>query len=170
MNKKIIAFVLIVALALVSLSAASTTGNAKKNSVALGLGLGTNNGLAFKYGYGKFDLAVNASAKVGTNGVSFAADLGAFYNIYDIVFDTGALTKKQTISLSLGPVVAIDVKEGYLGLDALFVLGAEYTWSKVPITMFLKLGGGPGFDINDSFAIKSFVPYAVVGAVYTFDF
>ena len=170
MKKKIIAFVLIAALAVVSLAAASTTGTAKKNSVALGIGLGTHNGLAFKYGYGKFDLAVNASAKVvGGHGVLFSADVGAFYNVYDIVFDTGALTKKQTISLSLGPVAAFSVKEGYLGLDALFVVGAEYTWSKVPVTMFLKLGGGVGFDINDNFS-ASFAPYGVIGAVYTFNF
>lgn len=167
MNKKIIALILVVALAVCSLSAASTTGTSRKNEFSLGVGLGTNTGAAVKYGMGKFDLQGNVGVKF-VGGVQFSFDLGAYYNFYDIKFNTGALTKTQTISLTAGPVVALNVQKGSLSLDAIAAIGAEYTWSKVPVTMFLKLGGGVDLTFASSAVTPKFVPYAVLGALYTF--
>ncbi len=167
MNKKVFALILVVALALCSLSAASTTGTSGKNELSLGVGLGTNSGVAVKYGMGKFDLQGNVGVKF-VGGTQFSIDVGAFYNFYDIKFNTGTLSKTQTISLTAGPIAAFNVKKGSLAIDAILAVGAEYTWSKVPITMFLKLGGGADFKFENSSVSTKFVPYAVLGAVYTF--
>lgn len=167
MNKKVIALVLIFALALCSVFAQSTTGTSKKNAFSLGIGLGTNNGVALKYGFGKFDLQGNVGVKV-VGGVQFCGDVGAFYNFYDWKFNTGTFTKTQTISFTAGPVCAISYKSNTLGIDVLGVAGAEYTWSDVPVTMFLKLGAGYGMKIAQSSFTGSVAFYGVLGALYTF--
>ncbi len=164
MNKKIIAIVLVVALALCSLSAASTTGTAKKNAFSLGVGLGTNSGVAVKYGMGKFDLQANVGIVI-KNGVCFSGDVGAFYNFYDINFKAGS--SKQTISLTTGPLVGMNAQDKSFGLDVIWTVGAEYTFKKVPVTMFTKLGGGYGMKFASSFEGKPTF-YGVLGAVYTF--
>lgn len=165
MNKKIIAIVLVVALALCSLTAASTTGTSKKNAFSLGVGLGTNSGVAVKYGMGKFDLQANVGIVIRNSEVSFSGDVGAFYNFYDINFKAGS--SKQTISLTTGPLVGMNVQNGLFGLDAIWTIGAEYTFNKVPVTMFTKLGGGYGMVFADS-VNGNFAFYGVLGAVYTF--
>ncbi len=167
MNKKIIALVLIFALALCSVFAAQTTGTSKKNDLSLGVAVGTNTGVAVKYGMGKFDLQGSVGVKF-IGDFKFYGDLGAYYNFYDWKFNTGALTKTQTISFSAGPAVAVTLQQGTLGLDAFLAAGAEYTWSDVPITMFLKLGGGCGMVFVKSGATFSPIFYGVLGAVYTF--
>lgn len=167
MNKKIIALVLVFALALCAVSAASTSGTAKKDAFSVGIGLGTNSGVAVKYGMGKFDVQGNVGIAIKNSKVAFSGDVGAFYDFYDINFNTGALTKTQTISLTTGPVVGLNVQDGSLGLDIVWTVGAEYTFGKVPVTMFLKLGGGYGMLFADS-VNGGFTFYGVLGAVYTF--
>ncbi len=165
MNKKIIAIVLVVALALCSLSAASTSGTSKKNAFSLGIGLGTNSGVAVKYGMGRFDLQANVGVAIRNSSFIFSGDLGAFYNFYDINFKAGS--SKQTISLTTGPLVGMNAQNGSFGLDAIWAVGAEYTFNKVPVTMFMKLGAGCGILFADS-VNTSFAFYGVLGAVYTF--
>ncbi len=167
MNKKVIALVLVFALAICSVFASSTTGTSRKDGFSLGVGLGTNTGVAVKYGMGKFDFQGDVGIKF-MNGFGFSADLGAYYNVYDITFKTDTFSKTQYIPLTVGPVVALNVTEGKLGLDFLAVAGAEYTWSKVPVTMFLKLGGGCGLAFSsESVSVKPTF-YGVVGALYNF--
>ena len=165
MNKKIIAIVLVVALALCSLSAESTSGTSKKNALSLGIGLGTNSGVAVKYGMGKFDVQANVGVAIRNSNFIFSGDVGAFYDFYDINFKAGS--SKQTISLTTGPLVGLNVQSGSLGLDAIWTVGAEYTFNKVPVSMFLKLGGGYGMVFADS-VNGNFAFYGVLGAVYTF--
>lgn len=167
MNKKIIALVLVFALAVCSVFASSTTGTSKKDGFSLGVGLGTNTGVAVKYGMGKFDFQGDVGIKF-MGGFGFSGDLGAYYNVYDITFKTDTFSKTQCIPLTVGPVVALSVTEGQLGLDVLAVLGAEYTWSKVPVTMFLKLGGGLGLTFTQDGVGTGGKFYGVVGALYNF--
>ena len=166
MNKKIIALVLVFALALCAVSA-STSGTSKKNAFSVGIGLGTNSGVALKYGVGKFDVQANVGVAIKNSNFFFSGDVGAFYDIYDINFNTGALTKTQTISITTGPVVGLNVQNGLLGLDGVWTIGAEYTFGKVPVTMFLKLGGGVSLVFADSVNLGPTF-YGVLGAVYTF--
>ena len=167
MNKKIIALVLVFALALCAVSAASSTGTAKKNAFSLGLAGGTNNGVAVKYGMGKFDIQGVVGLAVNHNSPSFFGSVGAFYDVYDINFNTGALTKTQTISITVGPLVGFVLQENLFGLDFVGAVGAEYTFSKVPVTAFLKLGGGYSLGLSDGFNSRP-IFYGVIGALYTF--
>ena len=165
MNKKIIAIVLVVALALCSLSAESTSGTSKKNAFSLGIGLGTNSGVAVKYGMGKFDVQANVGVVIRNSNFIFSGDVGAFYDFYDINFKAGS--SKQTISLTTGPVLGLFAQNGGVGLSAVWTVGAEYTFNKVPVTMFTKLGAGYGFGFSES-VNAGFAFYGVLGAVYTF--
>ena len=167
MNKKIVALFLVVALALCSLSAAQSTGTARKNAFSVGVGLGTNSGVALKYGMGNFDVQGNVGIALKNSKIAFSGDVGAFYNFYNINFNTGALTKTQTISLTTGPLVALNVQDSLFALDAIWTIGAEYTFNKVPVTMFLKLGLGYGFALSDN-ANSGITGYGVLGALYTF--
>ncbi len=166
MNKKIIALVLVAALALTAVSAAETSGTAKKNAFSLGVGLGTNSGVAVKYGMGAFDYQANVGVLINDGTFCFAGDLGAFYNFYNINFNTGALTRTQTISLTTGPVVECFIENAF-GLGAVWTVGAEYSFNKVPVTMFIKLGGGVSIVFTDTTNLGPTF-YGVLGAVYTF--
>ncbi len=169
MNKKIVALILVVALALCSLSAASSTGTSRKNAFSVGVGLGTNSGVALKYGMGNFDVQGNVGIAIKNSKIAFSGDVGAFYNFYNINFNTGALTKTQTISLTTGPVVALNVQDGLVAIDANWTVGGEYTFNKVPVTVFLKLGLGCGFALSESNSGVDFPRYyGVLGALYTF--
>jgi len=171
MNKKIVALILVVALALCSLSAASSTGTSRKNAFSVGVGLGTNSGVALKYGMGNFDVQGNVGIAINIKNskIAFSGDVGAFYNFYNINFNTGALTKTQTISLTTGPVVALNVQDGLVAIDANWTVGGEYTFNKVPVTVFLKLGLGCGFALSESNSGVDFPRYyGVLGALYTF--
>lgn len=168
MNKKIIALILIVSLAICSVFAASTTGTSKKDSISVGVGLGTNSGVAIKYGMGKFDVQGDVGIAIKNSNIAFSGDVGAFYNFYNINFNTGTFTKTQTIALTTGPVVALSVKDSVLGLDAFWTVGAEYTFSKVPVTLFTKLGAGYGLVFASESFNGSMSFYGVFGALYTF--
>ncbi|MGN1164714.1 MAG: hypothetical protein ACI4S4_07930 [Candidatus Ornithospirochaeta sp.] len=166
MNKKIVAIVLVVALALTSLAAASTTGTSKKDALSVGVGLGTNSGVAVKYGMGKFDLQGGLSFAVNGGNAALGIDCGAFYNFANWTFKTGTLSTPQTIAFTTGPIAMVKIKSG-VGLDAIWAVGAEYTFPKVPVTMFLKAGIGYGFSFSESIN-AGLRGYGVLGALYNF--
>lgn len=166
MKKKIVAIVLVVALALTGLFAAqSTSGTSKKGQVSVGAGIGTDLSVVAKYGMGKFDLQGDLSLDF-LNGSSFAVDCGAFYNFYDWNVVSGSLKAPQYISFTTGPLAKIIIKNG-VGLGLLWGVGAEYTFPKVPVTLFLKVGLGAKIDFGDS--VKAGVTgYGVLGGLYNF--
>ena len=166
MNKKIVAIVLVVALALTSLAAASTTGTSKKDALSVGVALGTNSGAAVKYGMGKFDLQGGLSFAVNGGDAAFGIDCGAFYNFANWTFKTDALSAPQTIAFVTGPIAMVKIKSG-VGLDAIWAVGAEYTFPKVPVSMFLKAGIGYGFSFTGSIS-AGVRGYGVIGALYNF--
>lgn len=173
MNKKIIALVLVFALAVCSVFASnsllpsSTSGTSKKNGFSAGVAAGTNVVAVAKYGLGKCDLQLNLGLNF-LKGNAFYVDLGAFYNVYTISFNTGTFTKTQNIPLTVGLSGACNIASGKFSMDVLALLGAEYTWSKVPVTMFLKAGAGLGLDFSDSGVKAGVSGYGVLGAVYNF--
>ena len=115
MNKKIVAIVLVIALALTSAFAA-TTGTSKKGDVSVGAGIGTGVEVVARYGMGKFDLQGGVSLDF-LSGNSFAINGGAFYNFADWTFKTGTLAAPQKISFTTGPLAKVLVKDGVgLGL------------------------------------------------------
>lgn len=165
MNKKIVAIVLVVALAVTGLFAASTTGTSKKGQFSIGAGIGTDISVVGKYGMGKFDLQGDLSLDF-LNGNAFSIDCGAFYNFYDWNVVSGSLKAPQYISFTTGPVVKIMVKNG-ISLGTIWGAGAEYTFPKVPVTVFLKVGLGAKFDFGENFSVGP-TGMGVLGAVYNF--
>ena len=166
MNKKIVAIILVVALAVTGLFAAqSTSGTSKKGQLSLGAGIGTDLSVVAKYGMGKFDLQGDLSLDF-LNGNAFAVDCGAFYNFYDWNVVKGSLKAPQYISFTTGPLAKLIIKDG-LSLGALWGVGAEYTFTKVPVTVFLKVGLGAKFTFGDSFK-AGVTGYGVLGGLYNF--
>ena len=165
MNKKIVAIVLVVALAVTGLFAASTEGTSKKGQFSIGAGIGTDISVVGKYGMGKFDLQGDLSLDF-LNGNAFSIDCGAFYNFYDWNVVSGSLKAPQYISFTTGPVVKIMVKSG-ISLGAIWGAGAEYTFPKVPVTVFLKVGLGAKFVFGEDFSVDP-TGMGVLGAVYNF--
>ena len=168
MNKKVVAIVLVVALALTGLFAAQyTNGTSKKGQFSIGAGVGTDLSVVAKYGMGKFDLQGDLSLDF-LNGNSFAVDCGAFYNFYDWNVVSGSLKAPQYISFTTGPLAKLIVKGGDgVGLGALWGVGAEYTFPKVPVTVFLKVGLGAKIDFGEP--VKAGVTgYGVLGGLYNF--
>ena len=165
MNKKIVAIVLVVALAVTGLFAASTTGTSKYGQFSIGAGIGTDISVVGKYGMGKFDLQGDLSLDF-LNGNAFSIDCGAFYNFYDWNVVSGSLKAPQYISFTTGPVAKIMVKNG-ISLGAIWGAGAEYTFPKVPVTVFLKVGLGAKFDFGENFSVGP-TGMGVLGAVYNF--
>ena len=168
MNKKFVAIVLVVALALTGLFAAQYTNvTSKKGQFSIGAGVGTDLSVVAKYGMGKFDLQGDLSLDF-LNGNSFAVDCGAFYNFYDWNVVSGSLKAPQYISFTTGPLAKLIVKGGDgVGLGALWGVGAEYTFPKVPVTVFLKVGLGAKIDFGEP--VKAGVTgYGVLGGLYNF--
>ena len=165
MNKKIVAIVLVVALAVTGLFAASTEGTSKKGQFSIGAGIGTDISVVGKYGMGKFDLQGDLSLDF-LNGNAFSIDCSAFYNFYDWNVVSGSLKAPQYISFTTGPVVKIMVKNG-ISLGTIWGAGAEYTFPKVPVTVFLKVGLGAKFDFGENFSVGP-TGMGVLGAVYNF--
>lgn len=165
MNKKIVAIVLVVALAVTGLFAASTEGTSKKGQFSIGAGIGTDISVVGKYGMGKFDLQGDLSLDF-LNGNAFSIDCGAFYNFYDWNVVSGSLKAPQYISFTTGPLAKLIIKDG-VGLGFLWGVGAEYTFPKVPVTVFLKVGLGAKIDFGES--VKAGVTgYGVLGGLYNF--
>ena len=168
MKKKIVAIVLVVALALTGLFAAqSTSGTSKKGQFSIGAGIGTDLSVVAKYGMGKFDLQGDLALSF-LNGNSFAVDCGGFYNFYDWNVVSGSLKAPQYISFTAGPLAKLGVSSGNLGLGVLACVGAEYTFPKVPVTVFLKVGVGPQFAFSQNGANVSVTGYGVLGGLYNF--
>ena len=165
MNKKIVAIVLVVALAVTGLFAASTEGTSKKGQFSIGAGIGTDISVVGKYGMGKFDLQGDLSLDF-LNGNAFSIDCGAFYNFYDWNVVSGSLKAPQYISFTTGPIAKIMVKNG-ISLGTIWGAGAEYTFPKVPVTVFLKVGLGAKFDFGENFSVGP-TGMGVLGAVYNF--
>ena len=165
MNKKVIAIVLVFALAVTGLFAASTNGTSKKGEVSVGAGIGTDLSLVVKYGMGKFDLQGDLSLDF-LSGNAFAVDCGAFYNFYNWNVVSGSLKAPQYISFTTGPLAKLIVKDG-ISLGALWGVGAEYTFPKVPVTVFLKVGLGAKLGFGDTFSV-GFTGYGILGGLYNF--
>ena len=166
MNKKVIAIVLVFALAVTGLFAAqSTSGTSKNGDVSVGAGIGTDLSLVVKYGMGKFDLQGDLSLDF-LSGNAFAVDCGAFYNFYNWNVVSGSLKAPQYISFTTGPLAKLIVKDG-ISLGALWGVGAEYTFPKVPVTVFLKVGLGAKLGFSDSFSV-GFTGYGILGGLYNF--
>ena len=167
MNKKFVAIVLVVALALTGLFAAQyTNGTSKKGQFSIGAGVGTDLSVVAKYGMGKFDLQGDLSLDF-LNGNSFAVDCGAFYNFYDWNVVSGSLKAPQYISFTTGPLAKLIVKDG-VGLGFLWGVGAEYTFPKVPVTVFLKVGLGAKFDFSKGGVGTGVTGYGILGGLYNF--
>ena len=166
MNKKIVAIVLVIALALTSAFAA-TTGTSKKGDVSVGAGIGTGVEVVARYGMGKFDLQGGVSLDF-LSGNSFAINGGAFYNFADWTFKTGTLAAPQKISFTTGPLAKVLVIKDGLGLGLLWAAGAEYTFPKVPVTIFLNVGLGINLKFNDSGVGTSLAGHGILGGLYTF--
>ncbi|MBQ0071561.1 MAG: hypothetical protein KBS81_06865 [Spirochaetales bacterium] len=171
MNKKVIAIVLLVALALVPVFAKSYSGTAKKDSLAVGLNLGICTGVTAKYGMGDFDFQGTVGFGTLSNGLSFEA--GAYYNFYDITFKTGsnaiekAASKTQTISCVAGPVAGVSLSSNGVSVAAMGVAGLEYTFAKAPFTVYLKAGLGVELSIGDDVK-TALAGTGALGCVYTF--
>ena len=114
---------------------------------------------------GKFDLQGDLSLDF-LNGNAFSIDCGAFYNFYDWNVVSSSLKTPQYISFTTGPVAKIMVKNG-ISLGAIWGAGAEYTFPKVPVTVFLKVGLGAKFDFGENFSVGP-TGMVVLGAVYNF--
>ena len=169
MNKKIVAIVLIVALAVTGLFAAkSTNGTSKKGQFSIGAGVGTDVAVVAKYGMGKFDLQGDLSLDF-LNGNALAVDCGGFYNFYDWNVVSGSLKAPQYISFTTGPLAKLIVNfNSGVGLGALWCVGAEYTFPKVPVTVFLKVGLGAKFDFSKGGVGTGVTGYGVLGGLYNF--
>ena len=163
--KKIVAIVLIAALAITGLFAASTTGTSKKGQFSVGAGIGTGVSVVGKYGMGKFDFQGDLSLDF-LSGNSFAVDCGAFYNFANWNVVSGTLKAPQYIKFTTGPVAQVAIKNG-VALGALWGVGAEYTFPKVPVTVFLKVGFGFGVSFGESVSAKP-TGYGVLGGLYNF--
>lgn len=168
MNKKVIAIVLVFALAVTGLFAASTNGTSKKSEVSVGAGIGTDLSLVVKYGMGKFDLQGDLSLDF-LSGNAFAVDCGAFYNFYNWNVVSGSLKAPQYISFTTGPLAKLIVNfNSGVGLGALWCVGAEYTFPKVPVTVFLKVGLGAKFDFSKGGVGTGVTGYGILGGLYNF--
>ena len=169
MNKKIVAIVLIVALAVTGLFAAkSTNGTSKKGQFSIGAGVGTDVAVVAKYGMGKFDLQGDLSLDF-LNGNALAVDCGGFYNFYDWNVVSGSLKAPQYISFTTGPLAKLIVNfNSGVGLGALWCVGAEYTFPKVPVTVFLKVGLGAKFDFSQGGVGTGVTGYGILGGLYNF--
>lgn len=171
MNKKVLAIVLVIALALTSAFAASTSGTAKKDSLAVGLNLGTTTGATVKYGMGKYDFQGTVGFGVLSKG--FDVEAGAYYDFYDITFKTGsnaiekAASKTQTICCVAGPLAGVSISGDGVKLNALGVVGMEYTFSKLPLSLYLRAGLGVGIGIGEEFTV-GLAGTGALGGVYTF--
>ena len=169
MNKKIVAIVLIVALAVTGLFAAkSTNGTSKKGQFSIGAGVGTDVAVVAKYGMGKFDLQGDLSLDF-LNGNALAVDCGGFYNFFDWNVVSGSLKAPQYISFTTGPLAKLIVNfNSGVGLGALWCVGAEYTFPKVPVTVFLKVGLGAKFDFSKGGVGTGVTGYGILGGLYNF--
>lgn len=166
--KKRIVLVALLVLCLVApvFAANSYNGVTKKGSVGVGLNLGTNTGVGLRFGMGEFDVLAN----VGLNNFKFdpltlSADAAASYNVYTI---DGGRNCKFPITVGASVSTAMTFADGFgLDLSVLVPVGIEYTFSEVPITLYLRLAPGVNllkatkFDIGFGFA-------GYIGALWNF--
>lgn len=166
MNKKIVAIVLVIALALTTAFAASTKGTSRKDAFSVGAGVGTGLEVVAKYGKGDFDFQGGLSLDF-LSGSSFSVNAGAFYSFAKWNVLDGSLKAPQYIYFTTGPIARVSISNG-LALGALWGVGAEYTFPKVPVTAFLKVGLGADIAFSDSGAAAKVTGLGVLGALYNF--
>jgi len=166
MKKVLIVLALICLVAFPVMAGNSYTGATKKNSVGVGLNLGTNTGVGLRFGMGSFDILAN----VGINNFSFkpftlSADAAASYKVYTI---DGGKDLKFPITVGVGAKAAIAFGDTTaVDLGVLVPVGIEYTFSEVPVTLYIRLA--PGVKLLEATAFKIGFDYSgYIGALWNF--
>ena len=168
MKKKIVLVTLLVLLILVPAFSA-TTGSSKKGSVGVGANLGTVNGVALRFGMGDFDLLANIGfdvLNISKDSWTIAGDVAASYKVYTI---DGGRNAQFPITVGLSAVPSVTFGNNtVVNLDVLVPVGIEYTFSDVPITLYLRLA--PGLSVIE--ANQPDVGFAMggyIGALWNFN-
>ena len=168
MKKRIIVVALLVLCLVAPVFAASTKGATQKGTVGVGLNLGTNTGVGFRYGMGQYDILAN----FGLNNFKFdpfsmSVDAAASYKVYTI--DGGKRSLQFPITVGGGAALAMTFNSDKVGIDlsVLVPVGIEYTFTEVPITLYLRLAPGVQFLQNSSFKM-GFAFAGYIGALWNF--
>ena len=166
--KKRLVLVALIALCLVApvFAADNYSGVAKKDSVGLGLNLGTNTGVGFRYGMGDFDILANIGLNLfKLNPLTLSGDVAASYSVYTI---DGGKNLQFPITVGAGVKTGFRFGDNFgFDLSVLVPVGIEYTFSNVPITLYLRLAPGVQLLKNTKFNVAfDFAGY--VGALWNF--
>ena len=170
MKKKIVLVALLVLLILVPAFSA-TTGSSKKGSVGVGANLGTVNGVALRFGMGDFDLLANigfdAVTTLTKDGWTISGDVAASYKVYTI---DGGRNAQFPITVGLSAVPSVTFGNNtVVNLDVLVPVGIEYTFSDVPITLYLRLAPGLSVIEANKPNVGEFAMGGYIGALWNFN-
>lgn len=171
--KKILVIALAALLASASVFAAvdadDYSGSMVEGELGVGLNLGTTTGVALKYGYGPFDVFTNIGVDFVGLGrhdcFSLGIELGASWEVYDVDFGKG-----HHMPITVGALVPVGLifdDDFTLGLGFLAQAGVEYQIPDWPISFYLRLGLGLGFDLISDFECH-FDGSGAIGALYMF--
>ena len=113
-----------------------------------------------------FDILANIGLNLfKLNPLTLSGDVAASYNVYTI---DGGRNCKFPITVGAGVSTAMTFADGFgLDLSVLVPVGIEYTFSDVPVTLYLRLAPGVNllkatkFDIGFGFA-------GYIGALWNF--
>lgn len=169
--KKALAVVLVVMLSVGSLFAASDArGASKEGSFGVGANLGTDLGVYLDWGMGMFDLDVIAGFYPGlfSKTIGVFGEVGANFAVVDFA-DVGDFAGSMPLSVGGAGLVAFQFGSIFdMSVEVLVPLKLEYTFPKVPVSLFLRLAPGLGFyNMVHEFGIN-FAFQGSIGATYNF--
>lgn len=170
MKKKVLAILLIIAIAVAGISA---KGVLKKDDFSLGLNLGTHAGLGFRYGMGDFDLTSNIAfsfIEMKDGNFFIEGDVGALWQVADLVADRN---NHFPVSIGGNALFGLNIlKDGNFAFTVapIFMAGIEYPIPEVPLTVYFRAGLGPSFTFGSSeIDIFNLTGAAYLGLVYNFE-
>lgn len=149
MKKKVLVILLVLVLAMSTVFAANTKGTTAKNSFGIGLNAGTNSGLALRFGMGKFDLQGDVGFALIGKGLN--VDFGAAFNFANVQFNDGA-RRIGELAFTTGPMAGLLMKFSpfEIALDIDWVMAMSYEFAQIPLSLYLRLGGGVTLAFVDS--------------------